>query len=67
MEMLTRDPVCGAELEALDTAVLASFDGELFAFCSYRCLNCFSEHPEEYVHEGAAFACEELEPLPVAG
>jgi Cu+-exporting ATPase len=70
--MLTKDPVCGAELEALETAVLASFDGELYAFCCYRCLNTFSENPEEYVRKAKSLACEPAEepvdePAPVAG
>jgi YHS domain-containing protein len=66
VQMLTRDPVCGAELEALDTAVLASYDGELYAFCSYHCLNAFSDDPKAYAREGASFAHEEPEPVSVA-
>ena len=48
---LTHDPVCGSHLEAVDTAVLTSYRGELFAFCSYRCLSRFSEDPESYLRE----------------
>lgn len=74
--MLTKDVVCGAELDALETAVLASYEGELYAFCCYRCLNAFSESPEKYVTKGKSLATEPVdelvdepvdEPAPVAG
>ena len=66
VHMLTKDPVCGAELEALETAVLASYEGELYAFCSYQCLNAFCERPEEYAEEGAAMAPEVSAPVRAA-
>ena len=43
-----QDPVCGAHLEEIDTAVLTCFEGQILAFCSHRCLNDFSEHPQDF-------------------
>lgn len=48
-----KDPVCGAHLEEIDTAVLTCYKGQLVAFCSLECLDHFSESPEGYIEEGA--------------
>lgn len=45
----TVDPVCGSELEELDTAILTCYGGQLLAFCSRRCLEAFSENPEGFL------------------
>ena len=44
-----KDPVCGARLEEIDTAVLTCYEGQIMAFCSHRCLNDFSEHPQDFL------------------
>jgi len=45
------DPVCGAKLEEIDTAVMVCYKGELLAFCCKRCLQEFSENPDAYLRD----------------
>ncbi len=47
-EMLV-DPVCGEEIDPEESDYLASYQGELYFFCSLNCQLDFEEAPEKFV------------------
>jgi len=47
-----KDPVCGAEIEDIESALTENYEMHDYFFCSQECLDKFNEHPEEYSGEG---------------
>jgi YHS domain-containing protein len=42
------DPVCGAQLEPMDTEHISEYGGSVFYFCSIECKRQFDANPENY-------------------
>ena len=47
---MTRDPVCGMEIEAAAAAHSAQDGPDTFYFCSKACYQKFQERPEEFMN-----------------
>lgn len=48
---MTRDPVCGMQLEEIDAAGTAQYKGKTYYFCSPSCKAAFEKEPEKYAGE----------------
>lgn len=49
---MTKDPVCGMEIEDVSSALTENYEGHDYFFCSQECLDEFNAHPEKYSGEG---------------
>lgn len=49
---MVRDEVCGMRISGSTAPARAVLDGKTFYFCSVRCRDKFSEHPDWYVPVG---------------
>ncbi len=54
MATVTKDPVCGMELNQENTAERSEYAGKTFYFCSDQCRNKFDQNPSEYVSRAEA-------------
>ncbi len=50
---MSRDPVCGMEVEEQDAAASVTYAGRTYLFCSPHCASRFREHPEAFAGEEA--------------
>jgi Cu+-exporting ATPase len=50
---MTKDPVCGMQVDENKTEFKSQYGGKEYAFCSEDCKNKFEQHPEQYAR-GAA-------------
>ena len=48
-ETMTKDPVCGMEIDEKKAAATAVYQGKTYYFCSANCKAAFSKAPEKYV------------------
>ena len=53
---MTKDPVCGMDVDPSTAVFQATFDGRTFYFCSQNCHDKFKANPEQYVAAAAAKA-----------
>jgi len=53
---LTKDPVCGMDVDPSTARFQATFDGRTFYFCSQNCHDKFKADPEQYVAASPAKA-----------
>lgn len=44
----TVDPVCGTELDMTDETVIQHHSGQIYYFCSRKCVEKFNKNPGEY-------------------
>lgn len=44
------DPVCGMDIDDINTAGKSDYMGQTYYFCSADCKNNFDEKPEEYIN-----------------
>ena len=49
-----RDPVCGMQVDPLQAAGSAAYQGQTYHFCSKGCMAKFQADPEKYLHPQAA-------------
>ena len=54
MATVTKDPVCGMELNIENTEERSEYWGRTFYFCSDQCRNKFDENPAQYVSRADA-------------
>lgn len=45
---MTKDPVCGMQVDEAHAAATAQYRGQAFYFCSVSCKAAFEKHPEKY-------------------
>lgn len=46
---MTKDPVCGMEVNEKTAANKSEYKGQTYYFCSPGCKNAFDKEPEKYV------------------
>lgn len=56
---VTKDPVCGMELDAADTGYQTKYQGHSYYFCSEGSQQSFEAAPEQYLHRDASHARED--------
>ena len=50
---MTKDPVCGMQVDEKGAEATAQHGGKTFHFCSEECHQEFQENPERYVRQSA--------------
>ena len=48
---MTRDPVCGMEVDEKKAPAKATYEGKQYAFCGEGCKEKFEQDPERYLAE----------------
>lgn len=51
---MTKDPVCGMQVDEKSSASTSSYQGHKHAFCSKECKDKFDKNPERYVRAKVA-------------
>ncbi len=46
---LTKDPICGMELDLAQTVASYEYLGQIYRFCSHECYDMFRRIPEQYI------------------
>lgn len=46
---MVTDPVCGAEVNPVETEIQSEKDGDMYYFCSIDCRESFEEDPDRYL------------------
>jgi len=46
---MTKDPVCGMEVDERKAAATSEHEGENYYFCALGCKKAFDENPEKYL------------------
>ena len=49
---MTKDPVCGMQVDERQAAGQSEYQGQTFYFCSSRCKEQFDQKPEGYTGQG---------------
>lgn len=49
MQVMPRDPVCGAVLDENTTKFKITHDGETYYFCCLKCKKRFKRHADKFV------------------
>ena len=49
---MTKDPVCGMDVDEKTAAGKAEYKGQTYHFCSPGCKTVFDKNPEQYVSKG---------------
>ena len=48
---MTRDPVCGMQVDERTAQGKTNYQGREYQFCSQDCKSKFDEHPERYAQQ----------------
>lgn len=46
---MTKDPVCGMQIDANKAPATSTYQGKKYAFCGQECKDKFDREPERYV------------------
>jgi YHS domain-containing protein len=49
---MTKDPVCGMDVDPSKTPYKTVYKGEIYYFCSSECKKAFEKDPEHYLIHG---------------
>ncbi len=49
---MTKDPVCGKQLDESKASATSSHQGKKYSFCGQECKNKFDQHPQQYAQAG---------------
>ena len=49
---MTKDPVCGMEVDEKRAAATSKHGGQTYYFCSQQCKTAFDKKPESYTSSG---------------
>jgi YHS domain-containing protein len=49
---MTKDPVCGKEIDEDSATIMENYEGHEHYFCSQACKDEFNRHPDKYSGEG---------------
>jgi len=49
MSTMTKDPVCGMEINPQQAAATSEYQGQTYHFCSPNCKQTFDANPQQYV------------------
>ena len=47
---MTKDPVCGMQVDENKAPATSSYQGKKYSFCGQECKNKFDREPERYLH-----------------
>jgi len=47
---MTKDPVCGMQVDENKAPASSSYQGKKYAFCGQECKNKFDREPQRYAH-----------------
>jgi P-type Cu+ transporter len=47
---MTKDPVCGTQVDENKAPATSTFEGKKYAFCGQDCKNKFDREPQRYAH-----------------
>jgi YHS domain-containing protein len=50
---VTKDPVCGMNVDENNSQYRLEHNGKQYSFCSEQCKNKFEQHPEQYARSAA--------------
>ncbi|HEY1462307.1 MAG TPA: YHS domain-containing protein [Terriglobales bacterium] len=50
---MTKDPVCGMQVDENNSEFQSQYDGKQYSFCSEDCKNKFEQNPQQFAR-GAA-------------
>ncbi len=50
---MTKDPVCGMQVDEKNSEFQAEHNGKQYSFCSQDCKNKFEENPQQFAKEAA--------------
>jgi YHS domain-containing protein len=53
MKAMTKDPVCGMNVDENNSQYQSEHKGKQYSFCSEQCKNKFDQHPEQYARSAA--------------
>ena len=45
---MTKDPVCGKQIDENKAAATSSYQGKKYSFCGQDCKNKFDQQPQQY-------------------
>ena len=54
---MTKDPVCGMQVDETKATETADFDGKKFYFCAAKCKETFNKDPKKYADGKSASNC----------
>ena len=49
---MTKDPVCGMDIDEKTVAGRSEYQGKVYYFCAPGCLKVFEKHPDQYAETG---------------
>ena len=49
---MTKDPVCGKQVDESKAPATSSHQGKKYSFCGQECKNKFDQHPQQYAQSG---------------
>jgi YHS domain-containing protein len=52
-DIVTKDPVCGMNVDENNSQYRLEHNGKQYSFCSEQCKNKFEQHPEQYARSAA--------------
>jgi P-type Cu+ transporter len=47
---MTRDPVCGKQVDQNKAPVTSNYQGQKYSFCGQECKDKFDRNPQQYAH-----------------
>lgn len=48
---MTKDPVCGMQIEESKASAKSNYEGRLYSFCSLTCRHKFEDNPRKYTEK----------------
>ncbi len=51
--LMSKDPVCGMQVDEKNAAGKSEYNGQQFSFCSLSCKQKFDNNPEQYARKSA--------------
>jgi len=51
---MTKDPVCGMQIDESETIGQRDYKGKTYYFCSLLCRDAFDKDPSKYAEKGGA-------------
>ena len=49
---MTKDPVCGMQINEKEAAGTSTYKGMTYYFCSLSCKTAFDKNPDQYARKG---------------
>ncbi|HZS50616.1 MAG TPA: YHS domain-containing protein [Bryobacterales bacterium] len=47
---MTKDPVCGMQVDPNKAPATSNYQGKQYAFCGQECKDKFDKNPQQYTH-----------------